>query len=550
MIPTRRTASGKGEPISEGAGLGCVGKIVGERCGLADDVVPFPGPISLIRRSPLLQGAILTTFLCRSFFLPICQLTLASLNQSVMSWLSLLSANPFLVLILASCPLLLIAYVFRIYPLPRLYFVYLPLVGLATVGLLVPWLTLPVLLLDLVFFAWVFFDLFTVAAAKHFRVERAMVRVASIAKPHTVELQLSYSGAGRPKIKITDDFPLECELDPPEQIFQFNGRSRSTFYFQVTPTQRGEFNLHFVYLCVRSRFGFWAGYHQHRCPGQLHVYPDLKQMSDYALLAKTNRLSLLGFRRSRRAGQENEFERLRDFTQDDQFKFIDWRASARRNKLTVRDFQVTQSQRVVFLLDCGRMMSNQSHGLTMLDHALNAALMLAYVALSRGDSAGLLCFSDKIECYVPPRGDAGQMNRLLHASYNVFPRMVESRYDEAFQFMKTKNPRRSLVILVTNLIDEINANQISQYVSNLHGKHLPLAVFLRDYHLFQPLPEQADQAPEDLYTAAAAADILGWRHQVMTGMVHRGALVLDAFPDALTAPLVNQYLEIKARQML
>lgn len=196
------------------------------------------------------------------------------------------------------------------------------------------------------------------------------------------------------------------------------------------------------------------------------------------------------------------------------------------------------------------MMANVSDGLTMLDHAMNASLLLAYVALSRGDAVGLLCFSDKIECYVPPRADSGQMNRLLHATYNIFPQMVESRYDEAFQFMKTRNPRRSLVVLVTNLIDEINANQVSQYVSNIHGKHLPLAVFLRDHHLFHPLPDHPEDPPEDLYTAAAAADILSWRHQVMTGMVHRGAMVLDTFPESLTAPLVNQYLEIKARQML
>lgn len=470
--------------------------------------------------------------------------------SNVGEFLSWLAGQPFLYLVILSLPLAFLGFFRNTFPTRRLYFIALLPVFLSVYTLLSPIFVYLTVLVDFLLVAVIFVDLLTVAKRKHFEVERKMVRVASVAKNHPVTLVVRYTGKRPAKFRVTDDFPVDCPMDPPQQSLSLPGRSRSELPFEVTPVRRGEFRLEKIYLCSNSWLGFWNSFYSFDCPGELNVYPDLKQMSEYSLLAKTNRLSLLGIRRSRRVGQENEFERLRDFTKDDQFKFIDWKASARRSKLTVRDFQVTQSQRVVFLLDCGRMMSNVSNGLTMLDHALNASLLLAFVALSRGDSVGLLCFSDKIDCYVPPRADKGQMNRLLHATYNIFPRMVESRYDEAFQFMKTRNPRRSLVVLVTNLIDEINANQVSQYVSNVHGKHLPLAVFLRDHHLFNPLPDHADQAPNDLYTAAAAAEILAWRHQVMTGMVHRGAMVLDAFPESLTAPLVNQYLEIKARQIL
>ena len=117
---------------------------------------------------------------------------------------------------------------------------------------------------------------------------------------------------------------------------------------------------------------------------QLNVYPDMKQLSDYALLARTNRLSLIGVRKTRRVGQDNEFERLRDYTRDDNYRHIDWRSTARRRKLTVRQFQNDQSQRVIFLLDCGRMMTNERGGYSLLDHALNSTLMMAYVALVAG----------------------------------------------------------------------------------------------------------------------------------------------------------------------
>ena len=113
----------------------------------------------------------------------------------------------------------------------------------------------------------------------------------------------------------------------------------------------------------------------------------MQQLGQYALLARTNRLSLLGVRRKRRIGQDHDFERLRDYTLDDNYKHIEWRATARRRKLTVKDFQSSQSQRIIFLMDCGRMMTNEAAGLSLLDHALNAMLMLGYVALRQGDSA-------------------------------------------------------------------------------------------------------------------------------------------------------------------
>ena len=272
-------------------------------------------------------------------------------------------------------------------------------------------------------------------------------------------------------------------------------------------------------------------------------------MSEYAVLARTNRLSLMGVRRTRRIGQDNEFERLRDYTQDDNFKHIDWRTTARRNKLTVKDFQTNQSQRIIFMLDCGRMMTNEAAGLSLLDHSLNAMLMLSFVALRQGDNVGLICFSDEIHTFVPPKGGMKQMNQLLHASFDRFPQLVESRYDEAFLYLGTNCKKRSLVVLISNVIDEVNAHQIHQYLTNLVGRHLPLGVLLRDRQLFDAVETEYLQG-SSLYQAAAAADILTWRHQVITDLEHRGVLALDVFPEDMTAPLVNRYLDVKARHLL
>jgi hypothetical protein len=141
------------------------------------------------------------------------------------------------------------------------------------------------------------------------------------------------------------------------------------------------------------------------------------------------------------------------------------------------------------------------------------------------------------------------MNQLLHASFDRFPELVESRYDEAFLYLNTHCKKRSLVVMVSNIIDEVNAHQIESYLRNLVGRHLPLGVLLRDRRLF----DAADREPTDeieLFQGAAAAEILTWRHQVLRDLENHGVLALDVFPEDMTAPLVNSYLEIKARHLL
>jgi uncharacterized protein (DUF58 family) len=392
-------------------------------------------------------------------------------------------------------------------------------------------------------------DLFTLPRQAALSVTRDAGRIASLGKRHRVTLTITNHSSDERFVWVRDNVPPELRPEPDESRMRLAGHSRAVIEYHLNGTRRGAFFLPDVHLRTRSLFGLWQRYLRKPVETHLHVYPDLKQLSEYALLARTNRLSLLGVRRTRRIGTDNEFERLRDYTLDDNYKHIDWRSTARRQKLTVRDFQANQSQRLIFLLDCGRMMTNQATSLTLLDHALNAMLMLSYVALSRGDSVGLLTFSDEIHTYIPPAGGMRHMNRLLHSTFDRFPRLVESRFDQAFLYLGAHCRKRSLVVLLTNVIDEVNANQIERHLSNLVGKHLPLGVLLRDRSLFKFVePEQPEG--EDLFRAAAAADVLLWRRQVLTDLSTKGVLSLDVFPEEMTAPLVNRYLDIKARHLL
>jgi uncharacterized protein (DUF58 family) len=443
----------------------------------------------------------------------------------------------------------LLARLGKIYPhQPLVLLIAVP--GILSLGLMSAGALFTALLaIDAAIVAAAVIDLLSLPRLTNFLAERQMLRVASLRQPHPVQLTITNRSRRTQAVWVRDGVPAPLMAEPEDMLVRLAPRSRSTLKYVIKAGRRGAFSLAAVHLRVRSRFGLWQRFLDYPLEGELNVYPDMKQLSEYGVLARTNRLSLVGVRRTRKIGQDNEFERLRDFTRDDNYKHIDWRSTARRSKLTVKDFQANQSQRILFLIDCGRMMANEAAGLSLLDHSLNAMLMLSYVALKQGDSVGLLCFSDEIHGFVPPTGGMNQMNRLLHASFDRFPRMVESRYDEAFLYLASRCRKRALVVLITNLIDEVNANQVERYLTSFVGRHLPLGVLLRDRQLFDAA-DAPDPRDKTLYRAAAAAEILIWRHQVLSDLASKGVLSLDVFPEDLTAPLVNSYLNIKARHLL
>ena len=434
---------------------------------------------------------------------------------------------------------------------PRIRLVYLALLpAVATFALpFAPQALWLAAALDAIVLAVALADAASLPRTRELSVERTALHIASLRKPHAVTLTVLNHGQRTYQADLRDGVPHELCPEPAEFNLELTPRSRSTLHYVLRPRRRGAFTIEGAQLRIRSRWGLWQRIVV--CPviTRLAIYPDIKQLSQYALLARTNRLSLMGVRRTRRVGQDHDFERLRDYTRDDNYKHLDWRATARRRKLTVRDYQTSQSQRIIFMLDCGRMMTNEAEGISLFDHALNASLLLSYVALRQGDQVGMITFSDSIHGYIPPRGGMQQMNRLLHASFNRFPELVESRYDLAFRYLAAHCRQRALVVLVTNVIDEVNANQIQEYLGNLVGRHLPLGVLLRDRRLFDAV-DLEHPAGDDLWRAAAAADILTWRHQVLSDLHGKGVLSLDVFPENMTAPLVNRYLEIKARHLL
>lgn len=456
---------------------------------------------------------------------------------------------PWLGLVILLAPLVLLALGWRIYPTTRWAWILIPLCSLTLMILLSPLFIYFLVVLDLIALSIVVMDFLTIAGPSRINVERHMLRSGSLGGTHDVTLQLDNRGSRTQILDIRDDLPDGLSAIPEQLSLVLGPNKRAEIQYKIRPSRRGSYFFERVYLRSNSRLGLWQRMIYRKCPGDLLVYPDMKQIAEYAILAKTNRLSLIGVRKTRKAGQDNNFERLRDYLQDDNYKHIDWRSTARRNKLTVKQFQTDQSQRIVFMLDCGRLMTNEYRGLSLVDYALNSILMLSYVALEQGDSVGMLCFSDRIESYVPMRGGLSQMTRILHAGFNRFPSMVQTNFDQAFLHFSRNCRRRSMVVLITNVIDDVSAAQITGYLRTLQSRHLPLIALLRDRAVFDSA-DNPDMDDSVFYRSAAASQLLLWRREVIQRLENTGVLSVDAFPDVLTTPLVNRYLEVKAKHLL
>jgi uncharacterized protein (DUF58 family) len=442
-----------------------------------------------------------------------------------------------------------------VYPTPLLLLV-IAVPALLSFGLLVDdtWLW-ALLVLDAAVVAVAGLDaVLTTMRARDVEVDVKTARTWSRGRPESIQVIIENRRNRAWRLLVVPDVPREVVCEESAESAWLPARGRLEVTFQARAVRRGRHSLHGAIIAAQSRLGLWRRRMVLGGEQIIHSYPDLRQLADYALLARTDRLSLIGVRSSRRIGGDTEFERLRDWHSDDEVNRIDWKATARRDQLTVRDYQINQSQGIVLMLDAGRMMASRAktvHGdeVSLLDLAIEAALMLAYVAIKQNDRVGLIAYADGVVRWVPPEGGVRQLNRLIHAVHDLEPTLVESRHDEAFLHLRRHCRKRSLVSLFTNVLDDVNADLILRHCKGIVGRHLPLAVLLRDPDVHTVLRS----APTDdagFWRSGAAAIIARWRVGVIERLQTAGALVVDADPDRITPDTISEYLRVKAKHLL
>ena len=320
--------------------------------------------------------------------------------------------------------------------------------------------------------------------------------------------------------------------------------------FQVTGRVRGRHPLGPVVLRVRGRFGLTQRTLRYAMDDSITVTPSIAGIRHFRLLSLQHRLRDAGVRAIRRRGEGMSFTNLREYVLGDDPRHVDWKATARRGRLMTREFAVEQGQSVMIAVDAGRMMTQLAGELPRFEYALSSALVLADIALHSNDQVGLIVFDDEVRAFVPALRGAAALRSLRDALIPVQPTMAEPDYATAFRTLAARHRKRSLIVLFTDVIDPRASQALIAYTARSAARHVPLVVALRNDTLVHDATLPADAGTEQLYQSAAAEELLLARHEAISRMRGAGVAVLDVSPHAMTAAVVNHYLELKARSAL
>jgi uncharacterized protein (DUF58 family) len=371
----------------------------------------------------------------------------------------------------------------------------------------------------------------------------------SLGAPNSVAVVVENRAGCAARLQVRDEIPAEFETDTLLLSTEVPAGGIGRLTYSVRPPRRGNFRFGRLVLRYSSVLGLFVRQHAYPAERAVKVYPNLRDLRRYDLAIRRGLLQDSGTRRARRFGPGTEFERLREYVPDDEFRRINWKATARRGIPISAEFETERSQNVVIMLDAGRLMAAVADGLTKLDHALNAALVLAYAAGLRGDRVALLAYADQVTTYQPPRAGRRAFLEIMDRLYHLEPQLTESDHGRAFSFLASHNLRRSLLVLFTDLADPEPSRALLAHLARATARHLAALVMVSDPALTGPasLPSRDSQ---QLYEKAVAQRLLDERAQLLATLSHRGVITLDLPANRLSAQVVATYLDLKARGRL
>jgi uncharacterized protein (DUF58 family) len=421
---------------------------------------------------------------------------------------------------------------------------------------------------DAALFALAFIDYRRAEKPDEFTIQRHLPHRLMIGADNEIIITLRHACARRITFTLKDEYPPELELHG-ERVFTLtpirqrrgdglpvSAMREATANYQLYANARGDYGFGDLVIRYDAPWGLVTRQARIAAAEHVKVYPNLHEARKYELQARHNRQMLMGLRRTRLRGQGREFESLRDYVRGDELRHISWTATARRGRMTTRQYQTERNQSIVVMLDAGRLMTSRPASnnerlakLSKLDHAINATLAIAYVAAAGGDNIGLLVFNRQVASYLPPQRGHAQLNAMIESLYNVKPQMAEPSYARAFQYLSNNCKRRSLVVILTDLVDGEASAELLSYTATLLPRHLPLIVTIGD----NDLRALVTQPPADItgvYQQSVAEELLLQREEALARITQLGGLALDVPAGQLSLQLVNQYLAVKERGLL
>ncbi len=376
----------------------------------------------------------------------------------------------------------------------------------------------------------------------------------SLGAENPVHLQVARRPGARPATAPT---PLWVRDEPPEAFIidkrilrgELPAQGAWSDSYHVRPLRRGDYAFGDLNLRWQGPLGLVVRQGEQAMAGPVRVYPNLLDVRRYDLMLRQNRLQELGLRNARLPGQGTEFERLREYRPDDEYRRINWKATARRHRPITVEYQTERSQQIVTALDTGRMMQSPVADIAKLDYAVNAVLLLTYVATGLGDKVGMLTFADEVGQYLRPHAGRGQFYRMLELLYGVEAEPVEPDYQRALSYLALQQRKRALIVIFTDLSSGAGLQALLSHTALLARNSLPLVVTISD----PDIHAAAQQTPADsqaVYQRAAAGQLLRERRITLESLERQGVLTLDVPANQLSLAVIDRYLSLKQRLRL
>jgi uncharacterized protein (DUF58 family) len=413
-----------------------------------------------------------------------------------------------------------------------------------------PWLRWAAVAYDLALIVLAIIDARRSQLPKGVRITREFGGRFAVGAETEVRVQIQNHGAHAVSLFVKDEFPPQMKLSGLREAYvRVEGQTSAALVYELKPPKRGRFEFGATAVRFLSRLNLvWCETRVGEMTA-VKVYPNMRRAREAELKALGARSLVASHRKTSWRGEGREFESLRDYVRGDELRHISWSATARRGKLTTRQYQIERDQTILIAIDGGRLMTARIEQETKLDSAVHAALALMSAAARAGDNAGLLVFGRKIKSFLPPGRGHDHMDAALEALYAVEPEMIEPSYSTAFEFIAANSKRRSLVVLLTDLVDEEGSKELLTSLRLLRPRHLPLVVTIADRDL-RAVVSNAPVNARDLFTQSVAEEIMYLREAALRLVESQGGLALDVTAAALAPAILEKYLQVKERGLL
>lgn len=350
-------------------------------------------------------------------------------------------------------------------------------------------------------------------------------------------------------LRVIDEVPDQFQMREASFNIAVDQAESKAINYELRPVKRGEYHFGRVNIFVKSPIGLISRRFQFAEPVMVPVYPSYIQMRKYELLAISNQLTLQGVKKIRRLGHNQEFEQIKEYVPGDDFRTINWKATARKNQLMVNNYQDEKSQQVYCLIDKSRVMQMPFEGLSLLDYAINATLALSNIIIKKGDRAGMITFQHKVSTVIPASKRNKQMQLIQESLYNQKTAYKEADYSRLFVSIKRKLTQRSLLLLFTNFESMAALERQLPYFSNLAKNHVVVVIFFENTEL-KDLLESRPKSVKDIYYKTIAEKYAHEKKLIVKELRKHGIYSVLTPPQELTINTINKYLELKSRGVI